>query len=636
MNWWLLAVSCSLLTLSVESREFTVDYKNNVFLKDGEPFQYISGCMHYFRVPRYYWRDRLRKMRACGLDAVQTYIPWNFHVVDGSYRFDGEHDIAAFLGMAQEEGLLAIIRGFPFSDTEWDMGGLPSFLLKSKYNPRENPIGLRTSDPRFLSAVKDWLGVILPILKQYLYNNGGPIIMIQIENEYGSYYAQDTTYLKSLYYDIDTMLNENVVLFTTDGDGASYLEHGHIDGVFQTVDFGPGANVTSSFTLLRKFQPDGPLVNSEYYTGWLDHWGENHHRTSSEAICKIFDEMLAAGASVNFYMFTGGTNFGYWSGSNGGSISQVTTSYDYDSPISENGDTMEKYFKIQEVISRYKPLPHISVPPNITTISYGSLKLTNQGSFWDHLTSLCPDGPVIGSSPLSYEDLDVVGGYVLYRTTVPPLFQRYGGQNVNLTLENSVRDHAKIYVNQNYVGQLERGSQTLNLGACSEGDQIDILVESRGRLSVGTGINDTKGIDGKAKISIGTIYIAWLTNWEMYPLNLKNMALNLKSSEQTNGVNMEQVPAIYTGTLFAQTVADTFIDLSGGSWTSGYVLVNGFNLGKFQPKQGPQITLYLPTKTILTDEPILHFTLFEMNPSPTCAVASSSCTINLIDHPMIG
>nr|XP_053646960.1 beta-galactosidase-like [Cherax quadricarinatus] len=319
-----LSLHCSsALKSSDADRTFVIDYENDQFLKDGEPFQYISGSIHYFRVIPSNWRDRLKKMRMAGFNALQTYVEWSSHEPEpGVYDFTGMLDLESFLKMAQEEDLVVILRLGPFIDAERDMGGLPYWLLNKNPDMR-----LRSSDSSYLTYVDDWYGnVLLPKIKPLLYENGGPVIMLQVENEYGSYPDCDFAYTSHLRDLVRQGVGDNVVLFTTDGDGASYLKCGKIPGVYSTVDFGSGGDAKKSFAAMRLFEPHGPLVNSEYYPGWLDHWGEPHSTLDSEVIAKTLDDMLALNASVNMYVFHGGTSFGLTAAAN---VNTVDTRYEH-------------------------------------------------------------------------------------------------------------------------------------------------------------------------------------------------------------------------------------------------------------------------------------------------------------------
>ncbi|XP_030310286.1 beta-galactosidase-1-like protein isoform X5 [Calypte anna] len=396
----LLLVAGVLLTqASPPARSFQLDYEKDCFRKDGAPFRYISGSIHYARVPRPAWRDRLLKMYMSGLSAVQVYIPWNYHEpLPGVYDFAGDRDVEAFLDLTAELGLLVILRPGPYICAEWEMGGLPAWLL---WKP---DIILRSSDPAYLAAVDSWLHVLLPKIKPRLYQYGGNIISVQVENEYGSYYACDYEYLQHLLGSFRALLGSEVLLFTTDSTQAEELRCGTLQGLYATIDFGPGSNITESFGAQRQVEPKGPLVNSEYYTGWLDYWGEVHASTSSAQVAQGLEDMLQMGANVNMYMFHGGTNFAYWSGADfKDQYKPVTTSYDYDAPLSEAGDPTEKLFAIRTVISKFQPLPVGPMPPATPKYSYGRVALKKYADLLSVLDVLCPSGAIQSQFPLTFE-----------------------------------------------------------------------------------------------------------------------------------------------------------------------------------------------------------------------------------------
>lgn len=340
-RWWSLLVAFATL-VSAKERSFTIDRKGHTFLKDGEPFRYVSGSVHYFRIPHEYWRDRLRKIRACGLNAIQIYVEWSSHEPEhGQFDFQGQNDIQRFIQLAKEEDLYVLIRPGPFIDAERDMGGLPYWLLN------QYPfMKLRTSDPNFLKFVDKWFGQLLPRIKSQLYINGGNILMVQSENEYGSYAVQtkhsDTKYLLHMRDLIKTHLGKDVFIYSTDGCADDSVRNSKTPGVYSTVDFGPNSNATECFNVEQHFEPGGPLVNSEYYPGWLDHWSQPHSTATKELVASTLDKMLSMGANVNIYMFHGGTSFAFGAGSNDAPFLPTPTSYDYDAPISEAGDLTDK------------------------------------------------------------------------------------------------------------------------------------------------------------------------------------------------------------------------------------------------------------------------------------------------------
>ncbi|NXN51764.1 BGAL galactosidase, partial [Rynchops niger] len=422
---------------SIPQRSFGIDYDCGCFVKDGEPFRYISGSIHYSRVPRYYWKDRLLKMKMAGLDAIQTYVPWNYHEPQlGVYDFSGDKDLEYFLQLANDTGLLVILRAGPYICAEWDMGGLPAWLLEKK------SIVLRSSDSDYLAAVEKWMGVLLPRMRPHLYHNGGPVIMVQVENEYGSYFACDYDYLRSLLKLFRQHLGDEVVLFTTDGASQFHLRCGALQGLYATVDFAPGGNVTAAFLAQRSSEPTGPLVNSEFYTGWLDHWGHRHSVVPAQTVAKTLNEILARGANVNLYMFIGGTNFAYWNGANMPYMPQPT-SYDYDAPLSEAGDLTEKYFALREVIGMYKQLPEGLIPPTTPKFAYGKVHLQKVGTVVELLDMLSHEGPVKSTYPLTFVQVKQYFGFVLYRTTLP---KNCTEPTQLSSISNGVHDRAYISV----------------------------------------------------------------------------------------------------------------------------------------------------------------------------------------------
>jgi beta-galactosidase len=313
--WLILAISAVSMAWS-QKPSFNIDYNSDTFRMDGEPFRYVSGSLHYFRVPRDLWKDRMQKMRAGGFNAIQFVVEWNLHEPKpGQYDFEGILDINAFIQLAQDQGLYVLLRPGPYICAERNGGGLPYWLYAI-----DPDIRLRTSDPKYLKYVDKWWDVLLPKIKHQLYVNGGPIIMVQLENEYGSYGLQtkncDTKYGIHLRDLIRKHLGTNVQLYTTDGDGDGYLRCGQVPGVYATVDFGPGANVTNAFAVQRRFEPHGPLVNSEFYPGWLDYWAHPHNVVGVNQSAVSLDQILATGANVNIYMAHGGTSFGFGNGAN--------------------------------------------------------------------------------------------------------------------------------------------------------------------------------------------------------------------------------------------------------------------------------------------------------------------------------
>uniref|UniRef100_H2V6V5 Beta-galactosidase n=1 Tax=Takifugu rubripes TaxID=31033 RepID=H2V6V5_TAKRU len=577
------------------SRSFSVDYENDCFRKDGERFRYISGSIHYSRIPRVYWKDRLMKMYMAGLNAVQLYIPWNYHEESpGLYNFSGNRDIQYFLQLTNDIGLLAILRPGPYICAEWDMGGLPAWLLQKK------DIVLRSSDPDYIAAVDKWMGKILPMIKPYLYQNGGPIITVQVENEYGSYFACDYNYLRHLAKLFRSHLGNEVVLFTTDGAGTGYLKCGAMQGLYATVDFGPGSNVTAAFEAQRHAEPRGPLVNSEFYTGWLDHWGSPHSVVPSIAVTKSLNEMLAVGANVNMYMFIGGTNFGYWNGANA-PYSPQPTSYDYDAPLTEAGDLTDKYFAIRNVIRMYRNIPEGPIPPTTPKYAYGRVAMKKLQTIFEALDILAFSGPVKSTYPKTFLELNQVFGYVLYRTSLPADCNRPTPLSSPL---NGVHDRAYVSVDGVTVGILERNNGiTINVTG-KVGSQLDILVENMGRINYGKDINDFKGLVTNLTLGNDT-----LSGWTMFSLSI---------DEVGSFVIPDGIPDL---------PQDTYVKLP--KWRKGQVWINGFNVGRYWPARGPQVTLFVPADILSTAGPN-NVTVLELEGAPC-----SSCYVEFTASPLL-
>ncbi|XP_032676709.1 beta-galactosidase isoform X2 [Odontomachus brunneus] len=559
---------------------FAIDYRDNQFLLDGMPFRYVSGSFHYFRAPRHYWRDRLRAMRAAGLNAVSTYVEWSLHEPErDQFNWSGDADIVEFLNIAQQEDLLVLLRPGPYICAERDMGGLPYWLL------RDTPdMKLRTKDAYFLGNATSFLTKLFDKIQPFLRGNGGPIIMVQVENEYGSFNACDKEYLDILKNIFLDKIQNKALLYTTDGTSESMLRCGSIPGVYATVDFGSDINVTKAFESMRAIQPQGPLVNSEYYPGWLTHWGESFQRVKTNAVVKTLNDMLKMGASVNIYMFYGGTNFGLTSGANGGEneFKPQITSYDYDAPLTEAGDPTEKYFAIRNVISQYLPMPGIPFPIASPKGNYGPVLLEAISELFDD-NNLFEVSRSTDYDPKTFEALSVNQGLVLYETKLPSTISD------EYTLNATTKDRGLIYVNKQLYGILSRGDKKFTLSLKkSYGDHLRILVENQGRLNYGNEIRDHKGL------SDANIDGVQLKLWNMTGYAFPDVSvLQGKGIIPVNNGTLTSGPVFLRGhfTVTGQPL-DTFLDTTG--WGKGMAFVNGHNLGRYWPTVGPQITLYVP------------------------------------------
>lgn len=540
------------------------------FYLDGKPFKIISGAIHYFRTVPEYWRDRLEKLKNMGCNTVETYIPWNFHEpYKGKFMWDGMHDVCRFIETAQELGLYMIIRPSPYICAEWEFGGLPAWLLADKN------IRLRCSYKPYLDAVKDYYKELMPRLAPYQLDNGGNIILMQIENEYG-YYGDDTQYLEFLR---DTMrgLGITVPFVTSDGPWKEpFFKSGMVDGALPTGNFGSAAEW--QFGQMRSFIGDGkPLMCMEFWNGWFDAWGEEHHVTEPEKAAAELEELLKRG-SVNFYMFEGGTNFGFMSGRNEGQRTADVTSYDYDAPLTEDGQITEKYRLFKQIISRYTTTQEIPLTTEIKRRDYGELYCTGKADLFSVLDKISK--PTHSVYPLTMEEIGQNYGYILYRTQI-----RDGETVEEIRLENAA-DRVLCYHDREYVYTAfdESLNEKFEPQEKRTGGTLDFLCENIGRQNFGGGLeNQRKGISDGVRINNHRRF-----GFDIYPLPLDAKQIErIAFDEGYSG----GVPAFYRFELDVSEPSDTFVDTSG--FSKGCVFVNGFNLGRFW-EIGPQRRLYLP------------------------------------------
>jgi len=567
----------------------TFEIKENGFVYDGKPLRIISGAMHYFRIVPEYWEDRLRKLKACGFNTVETYIAWNLHEPkEGCFTFEGIADVVHFIELAEKVGLLVIVRPSPYICAEWEFGGLPAWLLA------DPGMRLRCSYQPFLDKVDAYYDVLLPKLKPLLCTSGGPIIALQIENEYGSY-GNDHHYLAHLR---QSMLDRgmDVLLFTSDGSEDYMLQGGTLAGTLATLNF--GSKPEQNFEKLQQYRPGEPLVCMEYWNGWFDHWGDEHHVRGYDDVVDVLDRILKLGASVNFYMFHGGTNFGFYNGANHIDFYEPTvTSYDYNALLSESGNITDKYMTIREVIAQYTDLPDEPLPAPTEKKSYGEVQLTERASLFAAFDAL--SAPMQSVVPETMERLGQAYGFIWYETELS------GPQSDCAITLQDVHDRALIYLDGVFQGVVERWGEEdfITVDVPASGAKLGILVENMGRINYGSRMRDYKGITEGVKAGTRQ-YNQFLFNWTIRCLPLDDLSgihyelitANVSASGLRHGEKSEQDeqgpgPAFYRGTFEVTELADTFLKLDG--WVKGVAYVNGFNLGRYWEK-GPQRTLYVP------------------------------------------
>ena len=547
------------------SHSFTV--VNGQFVLDGRPFQILSGEMHYPRIPREYWRDRFRMAKAMGLNTVTTYVFWNVHEAEpGKYDFSGNNDVAEFIREAQQEGLYVVLRPGPYICAEWEFGGYPAWLLKN------HDMVVRSQDPRYTAAVDRWISRLGKELAPLQIGNGGPIILVQVENEYGSF-GEDRAYMEQLRKSLLDAGFTASQLYTA--DGPEVLATGSLPELPAAINFGASDAhaAEESFSALKQFRPGGPFFNSEFWAGWFDHWGSPHAYTDTAKQRANLRWILGQGYSVSLYMFHGGTSFGWMNGANsdGKNYEPDVTSYDYDAALDESGRPTSKYFEFRELIRQVTGTTPPPVPATRPTISLPEFKLPEAVSLWDTLPA-----PIHSDEPLSMEDLDQAYGYILYRTKL------VGPVQGELEL-NELHDYAQVFVDRKLVGTLDRrlGQNRLLLEVNAPTPELDILVENTGR------INFTIALRGERKGITKQVTLARkpLLGWEIYPLPLHEPSGLAYSQTACTG------DCFYRGSFNVDVPGDTFLDTR--AFRKGQVWVNGHALGRVW-SIGPQKTLYLP------------------------------------------
>lgn len=559
------------------------EIKGKDFLLNGKKVNVYSGVMHYFRMQPEYWEDRLTKLKLCGFNTVETYMCWNLHEPKkGVYDFEGMLDIERYIEIAGKVGLNVIVRPGPYICAEWDFGGLPPWLLADRN------IRLRCNNELFKKHVEDWYAVMFDKIRPHLESNGGNVIMMQVENEYGSF-GNDYEYLEFV-KELFAKYNMDVLLFTSDGNWCNMLSGGSLPSLYKVLNF--GSNAKGAFGALDGFQKDMPLFCGEFWCGWFDHWGEKHHTRNSTSVVKEIEDFIAQDANFNVYMFYGGTNFGFWAGSNfeRGKINPTTTSYDYCAFLTEWGDYTPAYHAVREVMHKVQGLEMLPLVESPKMQNIGVVKMTESAKLFDNLSKI--GTKFRSATPESMEYFGQNYGFIYYETKIKGKYQM---QPLKI---NGVHDIAHICVDDKKVAVFDRNKKTnllgmnkhqMFIGGVDGEKKIGILVDAMGRINYGEKLEDRKGIEsvifGK-QIMFG---------YDVYCLPMDN----LDKLEFTNQMANNE-PVFVRGIFKANSKDECFVHMD--NFGKGNVWINGYNIGRYWTKKGPQKALYIPGSLLNTDK----------------------------------
>ncbi|ERJ99216.1 beta-galactosidase [Segatella salivae] len=574
----------STLTSQASGGDFTTG--KNTFLLNGQPFVVKAAELHYPRIPRPYWDQRIKMCKALGMNTICLYVFWNIHEQqEGKYDFTGNNDVAAFCRLAQKNGMYVIVRPGPYVCAEWEMGGLPWWLLKKK------DIRLREDDPYFMARVKAFETEVGRQLAPLTIQNGGPIIMVQVENEYGSY-GINKKYVSQIRDIVKASGFDKVTLFQC--DWASNFENNGLNDLLWTMNFGTGSNIDAQFKRLKQLRPETPLMCSEFWSGWFDKWGARHETRPAKAMVEGINEMLSKNISFSLYMTHGGTSFGHWAGANSPGFAPDVTSYDYDAPINEYGHATPKFWELRKTMQKYnggKRLPDVPKPA-APIITIPKMTLTE----FSPLT-LGMSMPTTSHDIKSFEEMNLGWGAMFYETKLPQI-----EKSSRLSL-NEAHDYAQIFINNKFIGTIDRtkNEKSIKLPPVKQGATLTILIEAMGRINFGRAVKDFKGITESVTIDteINSHDVSYhLKNWVIAPIfdSHKTAQHAFDKLDETyrcfSPINFSS-PSIgyYRGYFNLKKVGDTFLNLE--QWGKGQVYVNGHALGRFW-RIGPQQTLYLP------------------------------------------
>lgn len=563
----------------------TFEAGNKTFLLNGKPFVVKAAEVHYPRIPRPYWDHRIKMCKALGMNTLCLYVFWNIHEQrEGEFDFTGNNDVAEFCRLAQKNGMYVIVRPGPYVCAEWEMGGLPWWLLKKK------DIRLREQDPYFMERVKIFEQKVGEQLAPLTIQNGGPIIMVQVENEYGSY-GEDKPYVSAIRDELRNIYGKELALFQC--DWASNFEKNGLDDLVWTMNFGTGANIDQQFRRLSELRPQSPLMCSEFWSGWFDKWGARHETRGAKDMVDGMDEMLSKGISFSLYMTHGGTSFGHWAGANSPGFAPDVTSYDYDAPINEYGLATPKFYELRTMMEKYndgKKLPDVPKAP-MPIITVPKFELTEFAPLYTGI-----DKTEKGALK-TFEEMDMGWGMMQYATMLPEI-----PNESQLTVE--AHDFAQVFIGSKYIGKIDRvkNEKTLTLPPVKRGETLCILVEGMGRINFGRAIKDFKGIVGDVTITTtispdAMVYTPDVemmlkpTHWNLatIPDDYATAVKALSTKDAQLGADGSR--GYYRGYFNLSKVGDTFLNFE--TWGKGQVWVNGHALGRIW-SIGPQQTLYVP------------------------------------------
>ena len=625
-----LAVALACMPMASQAAKKGGDFAvgKGTFLLNGEPFIVKAAEVHYPRIPRPYWEHRIKMCKALGMNTLCLYVFWNIHEQkEGVFDFTGNNDVAEFCRLAQKNGMYVIVRPGPYVCAEWEMGGLPWWLLKKK------DIRLREQDPYFMERVKIFEEKVGEQLKPLTIQNGGPIIMIQVENEYGSY-GEDKPYVSAIRDCLRSIYGDKLALFQC--DWSSNFEKNGLDDLVWTMNFGTGANIDQQFRRLGELRPDAPKMCSEFWSGWFDKWGARHETRPAKDMVDGMDEMLSKGISFSLYMTHGGTSFGHWAGANSPGFAPDVTSYDYDAPINEYGLATPKFWELRKMMEKYnngKKMPAVPKTP-MPIITVPKFKLTEFAPLFnsfdweyahEHSDIFRADG-----TPKTFEELDMGWGMVLYSTRLPQIDDVkvegvYSNDEYTCTLNLDAHDFAQVFIDGKYIGKIDRvkNEKTLTLPAIKQGQELQILVEGMGRINFGRAIKDFKGLVTPPTITaelhshLGGVDKTEVTftpnHWENmripddYDVAVKAFEKQKEKPTTREYLNQGRIGrgmryarqsddlifgrGYYRGYFNLSKVGDTFLNFE--TWGKGQVYVNGHAMGRIW-SIGPQQTLYVP------------------------------------------